>query len=107
MSKALYPITHYYIDGGGIDTDYNLRIFMDDDIYREFKKENLTKSIVTIWNSNVIDLFGSPLKLWRIVSAESINHKREWIIYCDSRLLNEKFSGQIIVHNRYLEVIKE
>lgn len=107
MSTALYPITHYYIDGGDIDTDYNLRIFMDDDIYREFKKENLTKSIVTILNKNFIDLFGSPLKVWRIVSAESINHKREWIIYCDNRILNENFTGQINVYNRYLKVIKE
>lgn len=112
MYKTLYPITHYYVDGGDINTDYTLRIFMDDDIYKEFKKEISPNSVVTIIDRCMFDIYGMPLNVWKIISAEPFNNKKEWIIYCDRRIKEDFTNGiyagkQIIVNNKYIKVIKE
>lgn len=112
MSKALYPITHYYIDSGDLDSNYNLRIFMDDDIYKEFKKELSEMPIIAVIDRFVYDMYGLPINGWEFYSSEQINNRKEWILYCGHVVNKKQNCGylkckKMYVHNRYIELIKE
>lgn len=112
LNKNLYPITHYYIDGGDADTDYSLRIFMDDDIYKEFKKEISEKPLLAIVDKPIYDIYGLPLDEWKLFSSEPINNHKEWILY-GGHIVNRKLRfpflifKRVYVHNKYIEIIKE